>query len=98
VKITKNIENAGFFISSSKNWSERRCADCLVTIVNAVLVPAALCRLCLTAVGHYFAYFGPSGAVQTAVGHYFEYFYFSCFLLVVVFLLPPLLKPQKGLS
>ena len=25
-----------------------------------ILVRAALCRRCLTAVGHYFAYFGPS--------------------------------------
>jgi hypothetical protein len=38
------------------------CADPFLLLL---LVRAALSRRCLTAVGHYFAYFGPSGAVQT---------------------------------
>ena len=45
---------------------------------SRILVRVALCRRCLTAVGHYFAYFGPSGvrALPLAAGineggHYF---------------------------
>jgi hypothetical protein len=34
-------------------------------ILKGKLVRAALCRRCLTAVGHYLAYFGPSVAVLT---------------------------------
>ena len=67
------------------------------------LVRAALCRRCLTSVGHYFAYFffyfGPSGvrALPLAAGtneggHYFRYI----FPLLVIFLLPPLFKTTEG--
>ena len=61
-----------------------------------LLVRAALCRWCLTAVGHYWSERRcADGFVESAVGHYFWQILPLLFFLL---LLPPLLNWHKGIS
>ena len=72
-------------IVSSSPAPVRKARESSLGVKGAkILVRAALCRRCLTAVGHYFAYFYFSSS--------------SSFLLLLLFLLPPLLNPNKGIS